>query len=434
MTAALSRSPLFLAYRAATLLLEHGAKSFLRWRTKHGKEDPDRLRERLGHANRPRPEGALAWVHGASVGEGLALLPFIEQLAARGFHILLTTGTVTSSRVLATRIPDTIIHQFAPLDGPRIAQRFLGYWRPDLICFAESELWPNILGQAERQGIPLVLVNARMSQRSFARWKMMAGLIAPLLQAFDLILAQTDEDASRFTHLGARKVQQTGNLKFDVPPPPADPTELAGLSAALHRRPVWVAASTHMGEDEICCAVHRRVKAHLPCLLTIIVPRRADRGSGLADHAAALGLTASLRSRQQTIEPNTDIYIADTMGELGLFFRVANTVFVGKSLLENGGGQNPIEPAKLGNAIVHGPHVANFAAVYATFDRLQGGISVQGEVDLAETLSALLSDHARLEHVAGRAAQAVEECAGATARTMQAIESIYTAALERSAA
>lgn len=413
-------------YGAATQAIEAGGPAFLRWRTRRGKEDPQRWRERLGHSIQRRPTGPLAWVHGASVGEAIALLPLIDQLAARGFQILVTTGTVTSSRVLAPRLPRVAVHQFVPLDLPVAVRRFYDHWRPDLACFAESELWPNLLAEAHRRAIPAVLVNARMSKRSFARWCKMPALVRPLLRTFSMILAQSEGDAERFASLGGSGAVSAGNLKFDVEAPSADPASLKALQDAIGDRPVWVAASTHEGEDDLCCEVHHELARSRPGLLTIIVPRKADRGPAILERARALGLTAHRRSCDEVLDRATDIYVADTMGELGLFYRLARVVFVGKSLIGTG-GQNPIEPAKLGAAILHGPHVENFEDVYALLDASRGSLRVADAGDLRNALTSLLGDPATVSDMATNGSKAVASRAGATTSVMRAMEPLIAA-------
>ena len=419
-----SRSALLSAYRGATILFAPFGPMLLEWRRGRGKEDAGRLRERLGHASQPRPAGPLAWLHGASVGEGVALLPLVEQLRARGFHVLVTTGTVTSAQVLAQRLPGGAIHQFVPLDVPSYLQRFLDHWRPDLAMLAESEIWPNLIDETTRRGTPLVLVNARLSERSFQRWQRFPAAISALLRRVDLCLAQTRDDAARLMLLGAPRVHVAGNLKFDVAALPVDPARLAELSAMIGPRPVWVAASTHAGEEDIALQVHGALVQRFPNLLTIIVPRHAERGADIAMLCAIDGHLAGLRSRGDMPTNETGVYIADTMGELGLFYRVTSLVFVGKSLASKG-GQNPIEPAKLGSAILHGPHVANFSEVYDMLDRSQGAIEVGDADTLARTLNMLLSDTAMLRRIARAASETVEELGGASTNIMQALEPYF---------
>lgn len=412
------------AYRGATSLLAPLGPAFLNWRKRRGKEDARRLRERLGVPGAARPHGPLAWLHGASVGEGLALLPLVEQMRARGFHVLITTGTVSSAQVLAGRLPGGAIHQYIPLDAPRYMRRFLDHWKPDLVMLAESELWPNLIMEVKSRATPLVLVNARLSERSFQRWQKAPGFISALLGGVDLCLAQTRDDAARLMMLGAPRVQVVGNLKFDVPAPPVDAAKLAALIAMVGPRPVWVAASTHAGEEEIALAVHRDLTKSFPNLLTIIVPRHAPRGAEIARLATMNGITAGLRSRGEQPGSFTGVYIADTMGELGLFYRVASIVYLGKSMVAQG-GQNPIEPAKLGAAILHGPHVANFTDVYRTLNRAHGAIEVGDADTLARMLAVLLSDTALLRKTARAASEAVDELGGACANILSALEPYF---------
>jgi 3-deoxy-D-manno-octulosonic-acid transferase len=278
-----------------------------------------------------------------------------------------------------------------------------------------------MLIEADSRGIPLVLVNARMSERSFRRWQRMSHMIESLLQRFDLCLAQSTADADRLARLGAPRVGVAGNLKFDVPPPPADPLRVSAMSGLVAGRPVWLAASTHPGEEELVLAIHRALAPHFPGLLTIIVPRHPQRGAEIAEMAIEEGLRTGLRSRGLEPDGAIDVYVADTMGELGLFYRVAPIVFVGKSLA-GAGGQNPIEPAKLGTAVLHGPEVQNFADVYAALDRDGGALAVADAQGLANALVNLLRDGQRLRRMARAAAATVETLGGAVERTMQAIE------------
>ena len=349
-------------------------------------------------------------------------MPLIDRLVARGFHVLLTTGTVSSSRVLASRLPAGATHQFLPVDAPRFVRRFFDHWRPDLALIAESELWPNLFHAAHERAIPLILVNARLSARSFGRWRRLPGAIGPLLRRVDLVLAQSRDDASRLSQLGAPRVRVAGNLKYDVPPPPVDPARLAELAAAVGSRPVWLAASTHPAEDEIVIDAHIRLAREHPGALTIIVPRHVGRGADIAALARAKGARAALRSRGEPIDRTTAVYVADTMGELGLFYRLAGVVFVGKSLGGAEGGQNPIEPAKLGAAVLHGPAVANFTEVYDALDTAAGAVVVDDEPSLARALGALFSNPADSRRLARAAGAAVGALGGATDAAMMALE------------
>jgi 3-deoxy-D-manno-octulosonic-acid transferase len=405
--------------------LANGLSPFSRvilWRrARRGKEDLNRLGERRGVASLPRPEGRLAWLHGASVGEGLALLPLVGRLTAKGFHVLVTSGTVTSARILAQRLPSGSSHQYVPLDAPRYIETFLDHWRPDLFILAESEIWPNTINAVHARKIPITLVNARLSPRSFARWRRASGFIGALLSKIDLCLAQSQDDAARLLQLGAPRVDAVGNLKYDVDAPPSDPAKLELLAGQVGARQVWVAASTHAGEEALALRVHKKLALQFPGLLTVVAPRHTHRGAEIAAMARAVGLSVAQRSLDEPIGPDTEIYIGDTMGELGLFYRLSSVIFVGKSLAGQG-GQNPIEPAKLGSAILHGPHVGNFLDVYAALDEKGGAIPVKDEDALAQSLAALFTDQPLLRRTAEASRRIVGELGGASDKIMQALE------------
>lgn len=422
MPALAERLPLTL--RAYALLMAAAtplASLLLRRRLRRGKEHPRRLIERRGETTAARPRGSLVWVHGASVGELAAAIPLVGRLRERKLNVLVTTGTVTSAALAAKRLPPGAIHQFAPLDAPAFIARFLGHWRPDLALFVESDLWPNTIMAAAERRIPLILVNGRLSARSFERWRYLPGTIETLLKRMDLCLVRTTADAERFDALGAPRITTTGNLKLDVPPLPVDEDKLARLSAMLAGRPVFAAASTHLGEETAIIDTQRRLKTSFRGLLTILVPRHPERGPSIADAVSAGGLTAALRSRGQLPQAGTDIYIADTLGELGLFYRLAPIVFMGGSLIPHG-GQNPIEPAQFGAAILHGPHVANFADIYAALDRARGAELVPDAARLPVRVGAWLTDAQARARASAAAKATVDLLGGALERTVAAIE------------
>lgn len=389
-------------------------------RLRQGKEDPARIGERRGMTQDERPNGPLVWIHGASVGEVLAAAALIEKLRALDIRILLTSGTVTSAAIVAKRFPPDIIHQYVPYDSPRFVARFLDHWRPSLALFIESDLWPNLILSSAARRLPMVLINGRMSPRSYPRWRRASNTISALLEKFDVCLAQSRTDAERFAALGSRNVVITGNLKLDVPAPPADPAKLERLLSVTRGRPVIVAASTHQGEEEILIETHRTLAGFFPSLLTVIVPRHPDRGSAIA-RMIAPGLNAGLRSHQDLPTAATDIYVADTLGELGLFYRLAPIVFMGGSLVEHG-GQNPIEAVKLGAAIVHGPHVFNFSDVYQALDAAGGARIAAGKEALTKQLGQLLDDAAAREKLVAASTGVVQQLGGALERTLAALE------------
>ena len=414
-------TPLLRAYQLLSRLATPLAPTLLARRLKRGKEDPARLDERYGASRIDRPRGPLVWVHGASVGELLAVGPLVERIRSKDFAVLCTSGTVSSAQVAVQRFPKTVIHQFVPIDAPRFVERFFDHWKPDLALFVESDLWPNLIITAKERNIPLILVNGRVSERSFNRWRIVPSTIGSLLRRFDLCLAQSAGHAARYRDLGAPRITTTGNLKLDVPEPPADAAALAALRAAVGDRPTIAAASTHAGEETALIEAHRRLRNTFPRLLTIIVPRHPDRGPGIVEIANAAGLSTTLRSRDAQPDRDDDIYVVDTMGELGLVYRVAPIVFVGGSLASHG-GQNPIEPIKLGAAILHGPHVWNFGEIYAALDAAHGADLVADVGKLAVRLGALLKDTGQRDALVAAARETVKTLGGALERTLAALD------------
>jgi 3-deoxy-D-manno-octulosonic-acid transferase len=408
-------------YRRLSSAMVPIAPALIKRRLKLGKEDPERVGERRGMSADVRPHGPLVWIHGASVGEVLAAAALIEKLRALNLRILLTSGTVTSAAIVAKRFPPDVIHQYVPYDSPRYVTRFLDHWRPSLALFIESDLWPNLILSSAARRLPMVLINGRMSPRSFPRWRRVSNTISALLGRFDVCLAQSQTDAERFSALGSRNVVTTGNLKLDVAAPPADPAKLERLMSVTRGRPILVAASTHPGEEEILIETHKKLAGFFPSLLTVIVPRHPDRGEGVARLIEASGLRASLRSREELPVAATDIYVADTMGELGVFYRLAPIVFMGGSLVAHG-GQNPIEAVKLGASIVHGPHVFNFTDVYDALDRAGGARRADSQEALVKQLGQLLADPAAREASLVASEQVVEQLGGALERTLAALE------------
>jgi 3-deoxy-D-manno-octulosonic-acid transferase len=381
------------------------APALIKRRLRLGKEDPARIGERRGVSQDTRPHGPLVWIHGASVGEVLAV----------------TSGTVTSATIVAKRFPADIIHQYVPYDSPRYVARFLDHWRPSLALFIESDLWPNLILSSAARRLPMVLINGRMSHRSFPRWRRIAGTISALLGRFEVCLAQSRVDAERFAALGSRNVVTTGNLKLDVPAPPADPAKLERLMAVTRGRPIIVAASTHPGEEDILLEAHRKLAGSFPSLLSVIVPRHPNRGEAIAQAMVSSGRQVALRSHDELPTAATEIYVADTMGELGVFYRLAPIVFMGGSLVRHG-GQNPIEAIKLGASIVHGPHVFNFTDVYEALDRAGGARLADRPETLAKQLGRLLADPAARESALAASGRVVGELGGALDRTMIALE------------
>jgi 3-deoxy-D-manno-octulosonic-acid transferase len=409
------------AYRAGLWIGEPALSGLLAWRAQRGKEDPLRLPERRGLPGRARPVGPLVWMHGASVGEALSLIGLVGGMIARGFSVLVTTGTRAAADLIGARLPVGAVHQYMPLDAPRWMARFLDHWQPNLAVVAESEIWPNMILALDEREIPLILVNGRMSERSFRGWERCPRTAKALLSRIAICLSQTQDDAARFAKLGAPRVSISGNLKFDAAVPPADPQQLAYLGSMVAGRPIWIAASTHAGEDSTIAYAHALLKERFPQLLTLIAPRHPARGAEVVECAAALGLRSARRSAGGRPHPSVDVYVADTIGELGLFYRLAPLGFLGGSLVSRG-GQNPIEPVRLGTAVLHGPHVENFGPVYQALDRAGGAVAVQDGVELAAVAGELLGNQARLATMAQAGQRALQPFEGAVARTLAVLD------------
>lgn len=410
-------------YQTGTKLLKPLAPLIVGVRQQQGKEDAQRRDERFGVASAPRPSGPLTWVHAASVGELNAVLPLMHRLVAAypELSLLLTTGTLTSARLAAQRLPERTVHQYVPLDVPQYVAAFLDHWRPDLAIFTESEIWPNLLLATKARAIPVALVNGRMSPRSYRRWRNNPGFAAPVFSSFDLVLAQNDRLAERFCGLGARNVVVAGNLKIDSPPPPADPGELERLTSALAGRPVMVAASTHEGEEVVLAAAHRRLAREMGGFCTIIAPRHPERGTGIAEWLKSQGIRASQRSTGALPTSQSDIYVADTIGELGTLYALSPVSFIGGSLIAHG-GQNPIEAVRHGSAVLTGPHWENFRDAYEALLRHNGAIEVRSADDIAAQVGQLLRDRTRLNDMNAGATAALLKLGGALERTLAALQ------------
>ena len=409
-------------YRGITSLSAPFLRLYLHARQRRGKEDPARLPQRRGIADRARPDGPLIWLHGASVGESLSLLPLIAALRETyaELGILVTAGTRTATAMLTPRLPPGVIVQALPLDHPAWTARFLDHWRPDIALFAESEVWPNLLAQAQARGIVTGLVNARLSARSARRWRLAKGLIRPLLARLDLCLAQDETQAARLRALGAAGARAAGSLKRAAPPLPADPSSLAALQKAVAGRPLWLAASTHPGEEDAALDVHRRLAARRPGLLTVIAPRHPERGSELAADFSRRGLTVARRAEGTLPDAGTDVYLADTLGEMGVLYRLAEVVFLGGTLAPKG-GHNPLEPAHLGCALLIGPEIANIASVVAELAAADAVRRIADTADLAEAVDALLADEAARGTLAARAHRVAENEAAVRDTVMSAL-------------
>jgi len=407
-------------YGAATGLLEPFAGAMLRRRARVGKEDPARLSERLGRPRMARPDGPLVWLHGVSVGETMSLLPLVEALRTRRpeLTLLVTSGTVTAAELLAKRLPAGVIHQFAPVDGPGAVGRFLEHWRPSLAVFVESELWPNLILAAKARGVRLALLSARMTDASTARWARWPASARALIEAFDLIMPQDEATEARLRRLGATPGPRL-NLKRVGDTLPADAHELDGLRATLPRRKVVLAASTHPGEEALIAEAFRAAAPNLGEAVLIVVPRHPDRGPRLAEE---LGATR----RGAGDAPTSAVHVADTLGELGLFFRLADIVIMGGSFVPGVGGHNPLEPARIGRPILTGPHAFNAADVYAELFAEAAAIEAADGAALARHIRGLL-DNPAIARRMGEAALAYANRQGTLDQAMALLDPLLPA-------
>lgn len=386
-------------YRLATAALEPLAPALLRRRARRGKEDAARLEERLGRPSLARPEGPLVWLHGASVGETLSLLPLIAWLQAQrpGLALLVTSGTATSADLLARRLPDGVVHQYAPIDTPGAVRRFTAHWKPDLVLLAEGEIWPNLIFEAKESGAKLALVSARMTQASAGGWSRLPRSAAAVFGTFDAVLAQDDASAQRLAALGARDDGRL-NLKLAGEPLPVDPATLAALAAAARRRPILLAASTHGGDEAMVLHAYAQADPGHRALL-VIAPRHPARAQDVVDLARDEGFTAALHS--ETPFGQAEVQVIDRLGDLGPWFAAAALAYVGGGLSEKIGGHNPLEAARLDCAIASGPKVGNWASVYAALG--DAAIIVRDAADLFEAFRVALDDPGAVKMRAARA-------------------------------
>ena len=415
-------SPLWL-YRISTHFGTPFVELVLRCRLSRGKEDVARLAERRGIASRPRPAGKLVWLHASSVGESQSSLALISALIEdrSDCYVLQTTGTVTSARLMQERLPSRSFHQFAPIDCLPWVRRFLEYWKPDIALWMESELWPNLLFETKHRQIPCVLVNARMSDRTYARWRKFPETAKSLLKTFSLCLAQTEEHALFLGELGAKPIKFCGNLKFSASPLPVDEEELRRLRKQLGVRPIWMAASTHPGEEDVAADIHLKLATELRNLLTIIVPRHPARGNQIVKDLRARGLTVAQRSLGEAI--GGEIYVADTLGELGLFYRLSETAFIGGSMASYG-GHNPLEAARLKCSVVLGPDMGNFSNVAKELVDAKGAVQVFTREAIADAVGQLLKNDKQRQLMSNVAFKFSTKNAGAVKRIHKEINGL----------
>lgn len=374
-------------------------RRYIEKRKKMGKEDVKRFNERVGRPTKPRPDGRLIWLHGASVGESISMLPLINRLLEiyPDAYVMVTTGTTTSAEVMAKRLPERAFHQYLPIDNPVFAARFVRHWQPTIALWFESEFWPAMLSTIKRRNIPLILINGRISNKSFKRWQQFDFVIKELLDCFTACLGQSEEDAYRLRALGAKDAMCLGNLKYAGLPIPVDEEKKKEIQDEIGERPVWLASSTH-SDEEVKIGRHLKdLLAKHSGLLTIIAPRHPNRGVEIKNALREkYQLNVALRSANEKIMPETEVYIADTIGEMGIWYELCPIVFIGGSLIPHG-GQNFMEPSRCRDAVIVGPHMHNFTDAMNRAKRADGIIQVDETVDLIDMVDQLLSNKELLE-------------------------------------
>ena len=358
-------------YKLLTYLFYPFAPFFLFLRKLKKKEHPIRYKEKLSQINTPRGEGFLIWFHVASVGEAMSILPLIENFEQDGKikRILITSITVSSAEVLKKKFNKNtkVIHQFLPFDILKYVKKFLKHWSPNLSIFIDSEIWPNLIFQIKERNIPLLMVNGRITKKTFSRWKFLKNFSKKIFEKFDLCIVANNETENYLKILGAQNIKNYGNLKFANTKLNSNNNLNAAFLNKIKNRKIWCAASTHSSEEIFCAKTHLMLKKNYNNILTIIIPRHVDRIKTINDELSNLNLTISLFSKFDQMNTDTDILLIDSYGEASKFYNISKCVFRGKSLIKsliNDGGQNPIEPSRLGCKIFHGPNVSNFTEIY----------------------------------------------------------------------
>ncbi len=374
-------------------------RPYIKKRKKNGKEDIKRFNERIGRPTKTRPEGKLIWMHGASVGESVSMLPLIQRLLETypEAHVMVTTGTTTSAEIMSKRLPERAFHQYLPIENPTYASRFVKHWRPDVALWFESEFWPSMLFCIKKRNIPLILVNGRISNKSFKRWQQFEFIIKELLDCFTLCLGQSEQDEYRLRVLGAKNTLCLGNLKYAGLPLPVDENKKNEILQQIEGRTTWLISSTHDDEEYKIGKFLKELKQKVPNVLTFIAPRHPNRGTEIKERLQnELGLNVALRSADEKITPETEVYIADTIGEMGIWYDLFSLVFVGGSLIPHG-GQNFMEPSRCRDAVIVGPHMHNFTDAINRAKKADGIIQVNDVIDLMSMVEHLLTNPDLLE-------------------------------------
>lgn len=396
----MSKSVVLSSYLGLSWVLGPVYRFAIRRRLAAGKEDKARVAERFGGTTLARPDGPLIWMHAASIGETQSLMGLIPALLAAQpeLFILVTSTTVTSARLLERDLPERAFHQFSPIDTPQVIRQFLDHWQPDVAVWVESEIWPRMLVDTKARGIPMMLINARVSAKTIERWSWVSKTARLLFSKFDTILAQDQSTLTLLEKLELNDVAlcMTGSLKQELAPPLQDVDEIDALEQTLRGRSVWVAASTHPGEEDVLLEAHKHLATDA---VMILVPRHPERGDALAAQARAAGWVLAQRSKGEPLTADTQVYLADTIGEMGLWYRLSKVSFIAGSL-EPIGGHNPFEPILLESAVISGSQVGNFADVYARLKNTEGAAFADTSTAIAEAVIALFDEDTRAQQAA----------------------------------
>ncbi len=388
-----SNSLLLSGYLFASALVPFLGRLIANRRMKIGKEDPNRIAERFGVPSISRPQGKIIWFHAASVGEALSVLPLVRLLKQKrpDTSILLTTGTLTSAKIVKMYAGKEVLHQFIPYDIKPWIGKFLSYWKPSLTVLVESELWPTIIVEVKKAKIPLILINGRMSEKSLYQWQKHPKTASVLMNKLDHVTVQTQDVKSLFHKIGypKEKIEVVESLKLTADPLPHCPNDLDDFKSTIDGKIVWVAASTHQGEEEAILKVFKLLSQKIQNLFLIIVPRHPERGKEIKAMAGKIGIDTKLRTENTLPSPDDKVYIADTLGEMGLWYRIGNFAFIGGSLVSVG-GHNPYEPAILECPIIHGPHVFNFSDAYQKLSDCKGSIPITSPNDLERVVKKIV--------------------------------------------
>ncbi len=400
-------------------------------RKNKGRESTTRYIEKKAVISQKRPKGKLLWIHGASVGEAQSALILIKKIIKDypNTNILITTGTLTSAQLMSKALPKNALHQFYPLDHPKWVKNFLNHWKPNAILWMESELWPNMLYEIRKSNIPAILVNARLSDKSFKIWKIFPKFSKNILSSFNKILCQTSKDKNKFDQIGAFKTIVTDNLKYSSAPLVFNKNDLGKIIKSIGNREIWLYASTHEGEEEIAHIIHKKLKKDFPKILTIIVPRHPERRDDIKNNCSLYNLKTTYRGVNKILPKNDDdIYVVDTLGELGLFYKISPIAVIGRSLSnDGGGGHNPIEAAQLNCAVIHGCNIQNLQQIYDNMDEEGAAIMVENSKQLYKTIKNLIKDKSELKKLESKALEFANKKTHVIDNVMKELEPVLSA-------